>query len=657
MKKTLGILAHVDAGKTTFSEQLLYHTGSIRNLGRVDHKTSCMDTDEIEQKRGITIFADQGIFGFKEDTYYLIDTPGHVDFSAETERAIRVLDYAIILISGSTGVQAHITTLFRLLESYRIPTFIFINKIDIAGFNLEAILEDVKSKLTNDILYLNSIDDILNMHDTVVEFVAERDESFMEAYFEENHTVDLLQKSLVDLIGERLCFPVMSGSALKGVGIESFLEVFSTLTITKYEDTEENIPFVGKVYKIRHDDKGNRLTFIKALSGKLQIKDEFVFEKLENRYVEKINEIRVYNGKKYENKNSVSAGEVFAVIGLKTPICGTTLEFDKTSLEVNDSYQLVPALQSKINILDGTDNIICMGKLRVLESEDPMLLVHHNEETGEILISVMGKIQLEVLEQVMATRFGILITFESPQVQYRETILSTVVGYGHFEPLRHYAEVQLRLEPGSPGSGISFESECHVDFLALNYQRAVETHVFEKVHKGVLTGSPITDIKIILQNGRAHIKHTEGGDFREATYRAIRQGLEKSKSVILEPFYSFEIYIEETFLGKVISDIQKLRGTCEPPIQIDGGVCIKGRGPVESFMEYSVELISFTRGKGSISLMFDGYDLCQNTEEVVEKIGYDKDRDVKNTSSSVFCAKGTSFIVPWNEAENYMHTI
>jgi len=654
--KTIGILAHVDAGKTTFSEQLLYYTGSIRNLGRVDHKTSFMDTDEIELKRGITIFADQGFFTFGEDTYYLIDTPGHMDFSAETERAICALDYAIVLVSGSSGVQAHTTTLFRLLKSYGIPTFFFINKTDIEGFHLEAILEDMKNKLTADILNLNSMEDI-SKTDQVAEFVAERDETFMEAYLEEDYTVNSLKKAIISLIKEQKCFPTMSGSALKGLGIDSFLEVFSKLSQTTYEKEEENPSFEGKVYKIRHDESGNRLTFIKALAGKLHVKDEFTFKQEGEVYGEKVNEIRIYNGKKYECKNIVSAGEVFAVTGLITPICGTTLQSGKVTEKLSQNYYLVSALQSKINILDGTDISAIMEKLRILEAEDPMLSVSFQKETGEILVSVMGKIQLEVLQQLIASRFGIAVAFEKPQVQYRETTAAPVVGYGHFEPLRHYAEAQLRLEPTNRGEGITFASECHVDNLAVNFQRLIENHVFEKVHKGVLTGSPITDIKIVLQNGRAHIKHTEGGDFREATYRAIRQGLEKAESILLEPFYKFEIYVEEAYLGRVMSDIQRRRGTFESPLQSDENVCIRGRGPVESFMEYSVELVSFTKGNGSISFLYDGYDVCQNPEEVIERIGYSKVRDVDNTSSSVFCAKGTSFVVRWDEAENYMHTI
>lgn len=648
MKKTIGIFAHVDAGKTTFTEQLLYLTGSIKSLGRVDHKTSSMDTSDIEQKRGITIFASEGYFNYKDDTYYIIDTPGHIDFSAETERSVSALDYAILLISGSSGVQAHTTTLFRLLKDYNIPVFIFINKTDIEGFNLQTVMNEIKARLTNDIIYLSSAEDIVS--NDVLEHAAMYDESFMEAYLNEDYDSDKAYDVITDLVKERQLFPATSGSALKEKGIDTFLKIFSKLTQTDYHNREKS-PFKGKVYKILYDEKGTRLTFIKSSSGKLNIKDEFVFVRGEDKFSEKVNEIRQYNGRKYEIKNEISAGDVFAVVGLKAPVCGMSLESGETVIDHVNGFKLTAALKSRVKVLDNTDLVTIMEKLRILEDEDPMLSVSHNKETGDILISVMGKIQLEVLEQIIVSRFGISVTFEAPQVEYKETIAEAVTGYGHFEPLRHYAEVRLRLEPAERGSGIVFESECHVDNLALSFQNLVKSHVFEKIHRGVVTGSPITDIKIILTDGRSHIKHTAGGDFREATYRAIRQGLEKAKTIILEPYYSFEIYAEETHIGRIMSDVQKMRGTCEPTALDNGNVCIKGRGPVESFMEYSTELVSFTKGTGSISLMYDGYDLCGNSDEVIDKIGYDKERDIENTSTSVFCAKGVSYTLPWYEAE------
>ena len=656
MKKTIGILAHVDAGKTTFSEQLLYNTGSIKNLGRVDHQNSTLDTDEIEKRRGITIFSDQGNFTYNGDVYYLIDTPGHMDFSAEMERALSILDYAVLLISGGVGVQAHTIILFKLLKLYNIPTFIFINKADMDSFNFERIMDDIRNTLTEDILYISSLDSIEKMDEQIVEFIAENNSEFMEAYFEGSYTKKQLYDTMVNLIKDQSFIPIMYGSALKGEGINNFLEVFSYLTPTDY-DNNVNYPFKGRVYKIRHDDKGNMINFIKAIEGKLQVRSEFIFGDDDNSYTEKITEIRLYNGVKYENINEVSAGDVFAVMGLKSSKIGMVLEVGKEVEIQDDIHYLTPALQAKVNILDETDTTKCIEKLRILEKEDPMLSVTYDTETNSILVSIMGKIQLEVFEHVIKERCGIEVSFEKPQVQYRETITSTVIGFGHFEPLRHYAEVQLRLEPDLPGTGVSFSSECHVDTLALNFQKLIQSHVFEKVHKGVLTGSPITDVKIVLQSGRSHLKHTEGGDFREATYRAIRQGIEKADSILLEPFYRFEINIEEAYFGRIISDIQRLRGSLETPIQIGNNVNIIGKGPVESFMDYSMELISFTKGTGSISLIFDGYDVCENTEEVIERISYDKDRDVNNQSSSVFCSKGVSFTVPWDEAEKYMHTI
>ena len=511
--------------------------------------------------------------------------------------------------------------------------------------------KDMKNKLTEDILYYKV------PVSSLAEFAAERDEIFLEDYLEENYSKETVETSLIKLIKEEKCYPVTSGAALKGEGIEWLLEVFSSLTKTNYEDLEKAGTFFGNVFKIRHDENGNRLTFIKGLKGALHVKDEFLFETEGETFKEKVNEIRVYNGKKYESRSIVGAGDVFAVTGLKTPVCGTYLEIGETVTHNNHNYYVVSPLQSKITILDGTHYTKCMEILRILEAEDPILSVAYNKNTDEILVNVMGKIQLEVLEEEIKKRFGILVTFERPKVQYKETIQSAVVGYGHFEPLRHYAEVQVRLEPNLREKGISFKSECRVDDLSVNYQRLIETHVFEKVHKGVLTGSPITDINIVLQNGRAHIKHTEGGDFREATYRAIRQGLEKAKSVLLEPFYQFDIYIKEDYLGRVMSDIQKMGGTFEAPVQMDKNVVIHGRGPVETFMEYSTELVSYTKGTGSISLRFDRYDICRKEDDVIQKIGYDKERDVENTSRSVFCAKGTSFTVSWNEAEKYMHTI
>lgn len=647
MKKTIGILAHVDAGKTTFSEQLFYHTGLTRALGRVDDRTSMMDSDEIEKQRGITIFSDMGRFTYENDCYYLIDTPGHMDFSTETERAIRILDYAILLISGTSGVQAHTVTLFHLLEKYKIPCFFFINKTDIDTVDLTEVMEQIKKKLTSDCInYIVS--------DDVCEFVAERDEKCMECYLDGQLDWNRIEDTLKELVKRREAFPIFYGSALKNIGVKQFLKSFSLLTKTDY-DKEESKEFLGQVYKIKHDDSNNPITYLKILEGSLSVKDEFIFYDNGIDKREKINEIRIYCGSRYQSVNMAAAGDIVAVTGLKTPNCGMCIKKYNDTSTSSASFYMESAIMAKVTILDDTSIFSCAEKIGILEREDPMLSIKIQEGSKDILVHVMGKVQLEVLEQIMNERFGIQIQFEKPIVQYKETIRQPVIGFGHFEPLRHYAEVKLRLEPQERGTGITFLSKCHVDTLALNWQRLIETHIFEKQHKGVLTGSPITDIKIVLENGRSHLKHTEGGDFREATYRAIRQGLEKADSCLLEPFYQFEIFVEEEYVGKVISDIQRLRGSFEGPYQFGNQAVIRGRGPVETFMDYNMELVSFTKGKGSISLLYDGYDICENWEQVVQRIGYDKDSDIENPSSSVFCSKGSGFVVKWDEADAYMH--
>ncbi len=656
MNKVVGVLAHVDAGKTSFSEQLLYKTGAIKQLGRVDHKTSYLDKNEIEQNRGITIFADQAEFSIGSNNYYLIDTPGHVDFFAETERAVKVLDYAIIVISGSHGVQAHTLTLFDILKKHKVPTFFFINKCDMENFDLENCIKEIKEKLTDDVLFVDKITNIEDLsNESILEFVAERNEDFLNKYLDGDidvdETIDLLKK----MIFERNCFVAMKGSALKDVGIDEFISVFDKLT--DYQDESDNSDFLGNVYKIRYDENGNRLTFIKCKNGKLNVKDEFLFLENQEIYSEKINEIRFYNGVKYESRPFAEKGQVFAVTGLKNVKCGAVItKGQNNSCNSKENY-LTSALQSKINILDNTDVNVCMQKLRIIEAEEPTLNVEYNELTKEIIVNIMGKIQLEVLEQIFFKRFNIKIGFEKPKVQYKETISNTVIGFGHYEPLRHYAEVQLRLEPNERNKGIEFSSECHVDRLAINYQNLIKTHVFEKQHKGILTGYPITDIKIILQDGLAHLKHTEGGDFREATYRAIRQGLEKAQNILLEPFYKYEISVDDDFVGRVLSDIQKMRGSFDMPKKRGNQQVITGLCPVETMMDYTEELMAFTKGYGSINLILDGYYECEISDKVIEKIGYDKGADKENTSCSVFCKKGAGFVVNWNEVEDYAHTL
>lgn len=640
MKKTIGILAHVDAGKTTLSDQLLYITGKVRNLGQVNNKTSNLDINEIERARGITVFADQAQFEYNNNTYYFIDTPGHIDFSPEAERSLMALDYAILLINGPAGVQSHTSTLFRLLESYNIPTFIFINKTDMEGFELDRVLSEVKLRLTENIA------DVYNINDCA-ETAAERDEEFLEKFLDGNYEKSDVEKIVSELVKKRKLYPVCYGSALNSDSIKTFLEFFDKLTYTEYD---ENAEFEGIVYKIRNKD--SKLTFIKCLKGCIKVKDELLFGEKE-----KINEIRFYNGVKYENAKTAKAGDIFAVTGLKTPVCGTVITKSNAKIE-NRKYYLQSALEAGVIIKDNTDVHTVMKNFKLIESEEPSLSVHFNNETEEILIFVMGKIQLEVLQCEFKARFNTDIAFKSPKVQYRETIAKAVIGYGHYEPMRHYAEVRFRLEPGERGSGITFESQCDKERLPVHWHKLIEKHIYEKTHIGIMTGSPLTDVHIVLTDGKDNLKHTSPGDFREATYRAIRQGLEKAESLLLEPYYSFEIYTKSDYTGRIMSDIQRKRGRFKPPLQKGSEVYIKGYGPVEEFMDYSSEFLAFTKGTGSINMVFDSYEICDEAikNRVVEERAYNKGADKENPSSSIFAAKGTSFVSEWYECEQYMKT-
>ncbi len=637
MKKTIGIFAHVDTGKTTFCERILYKTGSFGSFGRTDKKTSALDTDETERSRGITVFSHQAEFVYNDNVYYIIDTPGHTDLSPEAERAIGILDYAVLLIDSK--VRSYTRTLFRLFEKYNVPCFIFINKTDMEGFDIAKVFESIKNSLSEDCFLLD--ENIISLGD----FAAERDYDFLEKYLEGNFNESDVIEVLKRLIKERKSFPVMKGSALKNIGIDEFLKNLDMLTYTN-NDSSRN--FKGKVFKIRHDTDGRKITFIKILNGRLNIKDDFNFDG----NVEKINEIRFYNGDRYVSKQFGEAGDIVGVCGLNTPVCGNIIKDGKI---IDDGHLGASALKAKVIILDDTDKSRVLELFKILEREEPTLFV--NAEDDDIVINTMGKIQLEVLENIFENRFGVKLKFGSPDIRYKETIKEAVMGYGHYEPLRHYAEVALRLEPRERNSGISFISQCHVEHLSINYQNLIKTHIFEKEHKGVLTGSPITDIRIVLVNGISHLKHTEGGDFREATYRAVRQGLMRAKSILLEPFYDFEIIVNSEFTGRIMSDIQKMRGSFEPPESIGNDVVIRGRGPVETFMEYTSEIAAFTKGEGSISLMYGGMDVCEIAEKVIEEKAYDPTGDVLNTPNSVFCKKGAGFNVNWYEVEEYAHTL
>ncbi|MBS5883917.1 TetM/TetW/TetO/TetS family tetracycline resistance ribosomal protection protein [Clostridium sp.] len=645
MKKTIGILAHVDAGKTTFSEQILYHTKSIRNRGRVDHKNSFLDTHDIEKERGITVFSEQATFQIGSSTYYLIDTPGHIDFSTEMERALSILDYAILLISGVEGIQGHTETIWNLLRKYNIPTFIFINKMDRTGADLERTLEEINENLTKDICHIDSIH---GMSEELIEFISERNEDLLERYFNGDYEETIWINELKKLIKENKVFPCLSGSALQDEGIDNFLNIFNELTYTNYDEGDE---FSGRVHKIRYDNNGTRITFIKAISGSLKVRDEVTYGTLDEEIAEKVSSIRFYNGSKFTTVEKISAGDIFAVTGITKAMPGEGIGKNRENIQFN----MIPTLMSKV-IFDKSYNVKeVLGYFRILESEDPALNIIWNETHQEIQVSIMGKIQLEVLKEVALNRFNLKIEFGPCEIMYKETIDSKTYGYGHFEPLKHYAEVHLKMELNKRGEGITFENKCHADDLTTGNQNLIKTHIFERNHHGLLTGSPITDMKITLLTGRAHNKHTEGGDFREATFRAIRQGLEKANNILLEPFYKFKIDVELDYMGKVISDIQRLNGSFDPPETKLNKVSITGRGPVATFMDYSSEILTFTKGKGSISLIFDGYDVCHNTEEAIEKIGYDKNADIEYSSSSIFCSKGQGFVVPWDKVEEYIH--
>ena len=647
MKKTFGIFAHVDAGKTTFSEQILYYTKSIRKKGRVDYKEAFLDSQKVEKERGITVFSDVGTFSYDGDTYYLIDTPGHIDFSPEMERTLSILDYAILVVSAVEGIQGHTETLWNLLKNRKIPTFIFINKIDRVGADVNKVYQQLKRRFSEDICLLSN-NSLTNLSDEEIEFIAGKDEELLNLYFEDNYNNQLWIDKLKLLVKERQIFVATSGSALLDQGVKEFLDIFNKLTMTNYELTDI---FTGKVFKIRYDEKGTRITYIKALSGLLKVKDELVYNFNGEEIREKVNEIRAYNGVKYEIKDVASAGDVFAVTGISNMKAGMGIGIEDSTEE------MIPTLTAKV-LYDSTVNIKEVLKyLKILESEEKTLNVQYDEILKEMHINVMGKIQLEVLKEIIQERFNLNVEFDKPEILYKETIGNEVNGYGHFEPLRHYAEVHLKLLPGERGEGIVFENRCHNDYLTPGQQNLIKTHIFEKKHRGILTGSEIDDIKVILITGRAHIKHTEGGDFREATKRALRQGLDSAENILLEPYYNFKIEVDNQLLGRVLSDVQKMNGTFNEQQSVGDRVIITGRGPVATFMDYSLEFQALSKGKGGLSLMYGGYDICHNAEEVIERIGYNKDADPEYTSSSIFCAKGVGYSVKGDEVVNYMHCL
>ena len=641
---TMGILAHVDAGKTTLSEGILYTCKAIRKLGRVDHQDAFLDTNILERNRGITIFSKQAECTLGEFGITLLDTPGHVDFSAEMERTLQVLDYGILVISGADGVQGHTETLWRLLSRYQIPVFLFINKMDQPGTDRETLLAELKEKLDT-----NCVDFSADQtSEDWKEQVAVCDEQVMEAYLEGE---EISRVQIQKMIRERKLFPCYFGSALKLTGVKEFLEDL------KLRIRESSYPesFGAKIYKITRDSQGERLSHMKITGGALKVKSVLSNgkpgESGEGIWQEKVNQIRIYSGEKYTMVSEVKAGTVCAVTGLTATYPGQGLGSEQAS----DMPVLEPVLSYRIGLQEEVNVHQALLQLRQLEEEEPLLHIVWNGTLGEIYAQVMGEVQIEILKSLIKERFGMDVTFDEGNIVYKETILEPVEGVGHFEPLRHYAEVHLLLEPGETGSGLSFATDCSEDVLDRNWQRLILTHLEEREHKGVLIGAPITDMKITLLTGRAHIKHTEGGDFRQATYRAVRQGLRKAKSQLLEPYYEFRLEVPSEQVGRTMTDIQKMLGEFDPPKTEGEMTVLTGSAPVVTMRDYQKEVISYTSGRGRLSCTLKGYYPCHNQEEVVEAVGYDPEADLENPTGSVFCAHGAGFVVNWDQVEEYMH--
>ena len=630
----VGILAHVDAGKTTLAESILYLSGNIRKLGRVDHGDAFLDTYALERQRGITIFSKQAEVTWNDKNITLLDTPGHVDFSAEMERTLQVLDYAILVISGSDGVQGHVQTLWKLLKRYDIPVFLFVNKMDQEGTDKIELLADLQKRLDE-----KCVDFSVNQNsDEFMESIAVCDESLLEKYLEGDA---ITEDEIRHMIQDRKIFPCYFGSALKMFGVEEFLNDFDRLTVLP-EYPEE---FGAKVYKISRDKQGVRLTHLKITGGTLKVKTLLKED-------EKVDQIRVYSATGFTTVQEANAGGVCTVTGLNTTYCGEGLGMEERS----SLPMLEPVLTYQIMLPKHCDVHGMFVKLKQLEEEEPELHIVWNEQNDEIHAQVMGQIQIEILKNIIYERFQTEVDFGTGSIVYKETIEDTVEGAGHYEPLRHYAEVRLLLEPGAPGSGLVFEADCSEDILDKNWQRLIMTHLAEKKHKGVLTGSEITDMKITLINGRAHLKHTEGGDFRQATYRAVRQGLKRAKSILLEPVYEFHLEVPSEYVGRAMADVQRMQGTFTGP-ETDGNIAIiKGTAPVKNMRDYHTEVIAYTKGHGQIFMSLKGYEPCRDAEDVITDIGYDSESDLDNPTGSIFCSHGAGFHVKWDEVESYMHT-
>ncbi len=646
-KLVIGILAHVDAGKTTLAEGILYTCGNIRTIGRVDHGDAFLDNYALERTRGITIFSKQAQIVWEDREITLLDTPGHVDFSAEMERTLQVLDYAILVISGADGVQGHVETLWRLLKRYKIPTFLFINKMDQEGTDKEKLLVELQERLDEHCVEFGFVAENQD-REKFLDAIAMCEEACMEEYLE---TGELSQESIAGAISDRQVFPCFFGSALKLIGVQDFLQGISQYVLSP-EYPEE---FGARVFKISRDTNGNRLTHLKVTGGKLRVKMFISNEKSakdgEKVWEKKADQLRIYDGAKYKAADEVAAGGICAVTGLAQTFAGQGLGVEcENGLPV-----LEPVLTYQILLPEGSDPIIVLGQLKQLEEEDPQLHLVWKEESAEIHVQVMGEVQIEILKSLIQERFGLEVQFGTGSIVYKETIAEPIVGIGHFEPLRHYAEAHLLLEPAERGSGLQIASLCSEDMLDRNWQRLIMTHLEERIHAGVLTGSEITDMRIVLIAGRAHQKHTEGGDFRQATYRAVRHGLRKSKSILLEPVFAFTLEVPTETLGRAMSDIKRMHGDFGVPETKGNMSILKGSAPVATMRDYQREVNAYTRGMGRFSCMVKGYEPCHNAEEVIAHIQYDPEADIANPTGSVFCAHGAGFVVGWEQVEEYAH--
>ena len=634
----LGILAHVDSGKTTLSEAMLYRAGVTRRLGRVDHKDAFLDTDALEKARGITIFSKQALLTAGDTDITLLDTPGHVDFSTETERTLQVLDYAVLVVSGTDGVQSHTETLWRLLRRYHVPTFVFVNKMDLPGMERQELLAQLNRRLGE-----GFVDFGAEQADRD-EALALCDENLMDRMLDAGQLQDA---DLIPAIARRHVFPCWFGAALKLEGVDALLDGLDRYT----RPAPALEAFGAKVFKVSQDEQGTRLTWLRVTGGELKVKAQLTGEADGEPWAEKANQLRLYSGAKYTLAEAIGPGQVCAVTGLTKARPGEGLGAERDS----DLPVLEPVLSYQVLLPEGADMHAALGKLHRLEEEEPQLHVVWNEALGEIHVQLMGEIQLEVLRSLLAERFGLEVEFGPGGILYKETITEPMEGVGHYEPLRHYAEVHLKLEPLPRGSGMQFAADCREEVLDKNWQRLVLTHLEEKQHLGVLTGSPLTDVKITLIAGRAHLKHTEGGDFRQATYRAVRQGLMLAKSQLLEPWYAFRLEVPAENIGRAMSDIQRMEGTFDPPESGEETAVLTGFAPVSTMRSYPMEVVSYTRGRGHLSLTLDGYRPCHNAQEVIAAIGYEPEHDLDNPADSVFCAHGAGFVVPWDQVRSHMH--